>query len=50
MWVYLSENEKLKDFGGEYALVWHESNIPSIKDCDGFLFLHAKVVWLLSDS
>nr|XP_018682528.1 PREDICTED: uncharacterized protein LOC108953037 isoform X3 [Musa acuminata subsp. malaccensis] len=30
MWVYLSENEKLKDFGGEYALVWHESNIPCL--------------------
>lgn len=28
MWVYLSENEKFKDFGKEDALVWHESNIP----------------------
>ncbi|XP_074575026.1 uncharacterized protein LOC141831544 [Curcuma longa] len=28
MWVYLSENEKFKDFGKEDALVWHETNIP----------------------
>ncbi|XP_042413416.1 cleft lip and palate transmembrane protein 1 homolog isoform X1 [Zingiber officinale] len=28
MWVYLSENEKFKDFGKEDALVWHEANIP----------------------
>ncbi|XP_065873645.1 uncharacterized protein [Euphorbia lathyris] len=28
MWVYLSEQEKFKDFNNEGALVWHESNIP----------------------
>ncbi|URE10157.1 Cleft lip and palate transmembrane protein 1 [Musa troglodytarum] len=28
MLVYPSENEKFKDFGDEYVLGWHESNIP----------------------
>ncbi|XP_010546275.1 PREDICTED: cleft lip and palate transmembrane protein 1 homolog [Tarenaya hassleriana] len=28
IWLYLSENEKFRDFGNEGALVWHETNIP----------------------
>ncbi|XP_068647969.1 uncharacterized protein [Aristolochia californica] len=28
MWLYLSEQERFKDFGNEAALVWHETNIP----------------------
>lgn len=28
MWLYLSENDKFRDFGDEKALIWHETNIP----------------------